>query len=190
MGIILENLVLIYWGPLPRALPSPVSSEALDMGFMVISGHILFTFVVTAVLLVAQYLLTTKTLFGLMMQATSQDMTMARLVGVRVNFTIAGAFVLSSIFATIAGLLITPTFLAETTMGTMLGLKGFVVSVIGGFGNIPGAIIGGVLLGLLEMIGARYISSDFRDAYAFIALIAVLFIYPRGIFGEKISERV
>ena len=75
-------------------------------------------------------------------------------------------------------------------MGTMLGLKGFVVSVIGGFGNIPGAIIGGILLGLLEMIGARYLSSDFRDAYAFIALIAVLFIYPRGIFGEKISERV
>lgn len=190
MGIVLENLVLIYWGPLPRALPSPVSSEPLDMGIMVISGHILFTFIVTTVLLVAQYLLTTKTLFGLKMQATSQDMVMARLVGVRVNFTIAGAFVLSSIFATIAGLLITPTFLAETTMGTMLGLKGFVVSVIGGFGNIPGAIIGGVLLGLLEMIGARYISSDFRDAYAFVALIAVLFIYPRGLFGEKISERV
>lgn len=190
MGIILENLVLIYWGPLPRSLPSPMSSTPFDLGFLVISGQIIFTFIVTTVLLVAQYLLTTKTLFGLKMQATSQDMVMARLVGVRVNYTICAAFVLSSIFATIAGLLITPTFLAETTMGTMLGLKGFVVSVIGGFGNIPGAIIGGILLGLLEMTGARYISSEFRDAYAFIALIAVLFICPQGIFGEKISERV
>jgi branched-chain amino acid transport system permease protein len=189
MGIILENLVLIFWGPMPRALPSPMSST-FDLGIAVISGQIIFTFIITTILLVAQYLLTTKTLIGLKMQATSQDMVMARLVGVRVNYTICGAFMLSCAFATIAGLLITPTFLAETTMGTMLGLKGFVVSVIGGFGNIPGAIIGGILLGLLEMTGARYLSSDFRDAYAFVALIAVLFFYPQGIFGEKISERV
>jgi branched-chain amino acid transport system permease protein len=189
MGIILENLVLIFWGPMPRALPSPIPST-FDLGIVVISGQIIFTFIITAILLVAQYLLTTKTLIGLKMQATSQDMVMARLVGVRVNYTICGAFMLSCAFATIAGLLITPTFLAETTMGTMLGLKGFVVSVIGGFGNIPGAIIGGLLLGLLEMTGARYISSDFRDAYAFVALIAVLFFYPQGIFGEKISERI
>jgi branched-chain amino acid transport system permease protein len=189
MGIILENLVLIFWGPMPRALPSPMSST-FDLGIAVISGQIIFTFIITTILLVAQYLITTKTLIGLKMQATSQDMVMARLVGVRVNYTICGAFMLSCAFATIAGLLITPTFLAETTMGTMLGLKGFVVSVIGGFGNIPGAIIGGILLGLLEMTGARYLSSDFRDAYAFVALIAVLFFYPQGIFGEKISERV
>jgi branched-chain amino acid transport system permease protein len=189
MGIILENLVLIFWGPMPRALPSPIPST-FDLGIVVISGQIIFTFIITAILLVAQYLLTTKTLIGLKMQATSQDMVMARLVGVRVNYTICGAFMLSCAFATIAGLLITPTFLAETTMGTMLGLKGFVVSVIGGFGNIPGAIIGGLLLGMLEMTGARYISSDFRDAYAFVALIAVLFFYPQGIFGEKISERI
>ena len=115
---------------------------------------------------------------------------MARLVGINVNYTICGAFVLSAVFATIAGLLITPLFLAETTMGTMLGLKGFVVSVIGGFGNIPGAVLGGLILGLAETFGARYLSSDYRDAYAFIALIVVLFAWPRGIFGEKITERV
>jgi Branched-chain amino acid transport system / permease component len=81
-------------------------------------------------------------------------------------------------------------FLAEPTMGGSLGLKGFVVSVIGGFGNLPGAVIGGLFLGLIETFGARYISSNFRDAYAFIVMIAVLVAWPRGLFGEKSSEKV
>ena len=75
-------------------------------------------------------------------------------------------------------------------MGGSLGLKGFVVSVIGGFGNLPGAVIGGLLLGVTETYGARYISSNFRDAYAFIIMIAFLVVWPRGLFGEKSSERV
>jgi branched-chain amino acid transport system permease protein len=90
----------------------------------------------------------------------------------------------------IAGLLVAPIFLAEPTMGGSLGLKAFVVSVIGGFGNLPGAVIGGLFLGLIETFGARYISSNFRDAYAFIVMIAVLIAWPRGLFGEKSSEKV
>jgi branched-chain amino acid transport system permease protein len=190
IGIVIENLALIVWGPLPVSLPSPLRGAPLRFAGVVISKHQIFIFATTAVILVAQYLFLTRTRFGLLMQATAQDLTMARLVGTKVNRTIAVAFVIGTVLAGIAGLLVAPIFLAEPTMGGILGLKAFVVSVIGGFGSLPGAVLGGLILGLVETFGARYISSDYRDAYAFIVLIAVLCAWPRGIFGEKAGERV
>ena len=190
MGIVLENLALIIWGPLPVSLPSPVRGPPLRFAGVVVSMHQAFIFTSVASILMAQYLFLTKTRFGIMMQATAQDLQMARLVGIRVNRTIAVAFALSAVLSGIAGLLVAPIFLAEPTMGGSLGLKGFVVSVIGGFGNLPGAVIGGLLLGVTETFGARYISSNFRDAYAFVIMIAFLVVWPRGLFGEKSSERV
>ena len=115
---------------------------------------------------------------------------MARLVGIKVQRTVAAAFILGTVFAGVAGVLVAPIFLAEPALGGMLGLKAFVVSVIGGFGNLPGAVLGGLTLGVVEGLAARYVSSDFRDAYAFVILMLVLFLRPRGFFGEKISERV
>jgi branched-chain amino acid transport system permease protein len=190
MGIVLENLALIIWGPLPQAVPSPFGSTAWQIGHVTVSLHVLFVFAVTAALLGAQWWFLTRTAYGRMMQATSQDMEMARLVGVRVRYTIAGAFALSAIYAGVGGLLAAPMFLAEPSMGGSLGLKAYVVSVIGGFGNLPGAVIGGLLLGVLETMAAGYISSNYRDAYAFIIMVAMLFFWPRGMFGEKVSERV
>jgi branched-chain amino acid transport system permease protein len=190
MGIVLENLALIIWGPLPVSLPSPVHGAPLRFAGVVVSMHQVCIFGSVATILIAQYLFLSKTRFGIMMQATAQDLQMARLVGIRVNRTIAVAFALSAVLSGIAGLLVAPIFLAEPTMGGSLGLKGFVVSVIGGFGNLPGAVIGGLLLGVIETLGARYISSNFRDAYAFIIMIAFLVVWPRGLFGEKSSERV
>ncbi len=152
--------------------------------------HQLVIFCTTAVVLVAQWLFLMRTRFGVLMQATAQDLQTARLVGIRVNRTIAVAFALGTALAGLGGLLVAPIFLAEPTMGGILGLKAFVVSVIGGFGSLPGAVIGGLSLGLIETFGARYISSDFRDAYAFIIMIAVLCVWPRGLFGEKTSEKV
>jgi branched-chain amino acid transport system permease protein len=190
MGIVLENLALIIWGPLPVSLPSPVHGAPLRFAGVVVSMHQVCIFGSVATILIAQYLFLSKTRFGIMMQATAHDLQMARLVGIRVNRTIAVAFALSAVLSGIAGLLVAPIFLAEPTMGGSLGLKGFVVSVIGGFGNLPGAVIGGLLLGVIETLGARYISSNFRDAYAFIIMIAFLVVWPRGLFGEKSSERV
>jgi branched-chain amino acid transport system permease protein len=190
MGIILENLALIVWGPLPRSLPSPFGVQQVGIPGAKIPVHMLFIFGVTGLLVGLQYLFLTRTTFGRMMQATSQDMEMARLVGIRVARTIAAAFALGAGFAGVAGLLVAPMFLAETTMGGMLGLKGFVVSVLGGFGSLPGAVVGGLILGLVETLAAGYVSSNFRDAYAFILMVATLFVWPRGLFGEKISERV
>jgi branched-chain amino acid transport system permease protein len=190
MGIILENLALIVWGPLPQSVPSPFGSAQVELFGIAILQHVLFVFATTAVLLAAQWWFLTRTRTGRMMQATSQDMEMARLVGVRVRYTIALAFVLGAVLAGAGGLLVAPMFLADPSMGGPLGLKSFVVSVIGGFGNLPGAVIGGLLLGVVETLAAAYISSDFRDAYAFLLMIVMLFVRPRGLFGEKISERV
>ena len=152
--------------------------------------HQIAIFATLAAILLLQFLLLTKTRFGILMQATAQDLHTARLVGIPVNRTIAVAFALGAVLSGIAGLLVAPLFLAEPTMGGSLGLKGFVVSVIGGFGSLPGAVIGGLFLGLIETFGARYISSDFRDAYAFIVMIAFLTAWPRGLLGEKTSEKV
>ena len=190
LGIVIENLALIIWGPLPVSMPSPAHGPPLRFQGIVLSMHQLFIFSALAAILTAQYLFLSKTRFGIMMQATAQDINAARLVGIRVNRTIAVAFALGAVLSGIAGLLVAPLYLAEPTMGGSLGLKGFVVGVIGGFGSLPGAVVGGLLLGIIETFGARYISSDFRDAYAFIIMIGVLIAWPRGLFGEKSSERV
>ena len=190
MGIVLENLALIIWGPLPTALPSPVRGMPLRFAGAVVSRHQLFIFATTALVLLLQWAFLTRTRFGLLMQATAQDLTMARLVGTPVRATIAVAFASGAALAGIAGLLVAPIFFAEPTMGGALGLKAFVVSVLGGFGNLPGAVVGGLLLGLIETFGARYLSSDYRDAYAFIIMILVLCVRPQGLFGERAGERV
>jgi branched-chain amino acid transport system permease protein len=190
MGIVLENLARIIWGPLPLSLPAALSMPPLRFAGIIVPAQSLFIFAITAVLLLASYLFLTRTPFGLMMQATSQDLEMARLTGIRVNYPIAAAFALGTSFAGFAGLLVAPLFLADTSMGGVLGLKGFVVSVLGGFGSLPGSVIGGLLLGVIESLAARFISSDYRDAYSFVILIAILFLRPQGLFGEKASDRV
>ncbi len=190
VGIVLENLVLIIWGPLPQSVPSPFGSAQWKLGDLVLSKHVVFIFVTTAVLLAAQWWFLMRTRFGRMVQATSQDMEMARLVGVRVRYTIAVAFMLGAVLAGAGGLLVAPLFLAEPSMGGPLGLKAFVVSVIGGFGNLYGAVIAGLLLGVIETLAAGYISSNFRDAFAFLLMVLFLFVRPQGLFGEKQSERV
>jgi branched-chain amino acid transport system permease protein len=190
IGIVLENLAIIIWGPLPVSLPSPVAGPPLRVAGAVVSRHQIIVLAATSVVLLAQWLFLARTRFGVLMQATAQDLTMARLVGIRVNRTIATAFALGAVLAGLAGLLVAPIFLAEPTMGGILGLKGFVVSVVGGFGSLPGAVIAGLSLGLIETFGARFISSDFRDAYAFVILIAILVLRPRGLFGERSDDRV
>jgi len=123
------------------------------------------------------------------MQATAQNKEMARLLGIRVSRMIAISFIYSSILGAIAGILIGPVYYVTKDMGGMLGLKAFCSTIVGGFGSIPGAIMGGLFLGLIEVFASYYISSAFRDAFSFIILILVLLVRPQGFFGEKISEK-
>lgn len=190
VGIVLENVVLIVFGPLPQSVPSPFGSAQVRLGTLVVSHHVLFIFAATAVLLLAQWAFMTRTRFGRQIRATALDMEMARMVGIRVRYTVAVAFMLGSVLAGAAGLLVAPLFLAEPTMGGALGLKAFIVSVIGGFGSLYGAVVAGLMLGLVETLVAGYISSDFRDAISFLLLVGFLFVRPQGLFGEKQNERV
>jgi branched-chain amino acid transport system permease protein len=139
--------------------------------------------------LVLQYLFFEKTSLGKKMQATAQDKEMARLLGVRVAVMIVITFVYSSMLGAAAGILIGPIFYVSKEMGAMLGLKAFCSTIVGGFGSVPGAILGGLFLGVIEVFCSYYISSAYRDAFAFIILILVLLFRPQGFFGEKIAEK-
>jgi branched-chain amino acid transport system permease protein len=125
-----------------------------------------------------------------MMQATAQDRTMARLSGIRVKQTMGATFVYSSVLAGIAGALVAPLFFVYQGMGLYWVVKAFCATIIGGFGSVPGAIVGGFFVGVLEQLCAGYVSDKYKDVYAFLLMILVLFGRPQGIFGEKISEKV
>ena len=124
------------------------------------------------------------------MQATAQDQEAAALMGVKVSRMITLTFIYSSALAAAAGVMLAPIFFVSADMGGSLGLKAFSASIIGGFGSAPGAIIGGLFLGVLEIFGAAYISSLYKDVFAFVVLILILVFMPRGLFGEKISTKV
>lgn len=190
VGIALRNGVQLLWGPLPLSFPSLVGSEPIRVAGSAILPQHLFIIAVTLVLLAAQYLFFTRTALGHQLQATAQDPEAARLMGIRVSRMIAFTFMLSAALACVAGLLLAPIFFVTTDMGGMVMLKAFVASIIGGFGSIPGAILGALFLGVMETFVASYISSAYKDAFAFLILILVLFVWPRGLFGEKISEKV
>ena len=161
----------------------------LNLGGVFVDPQYIVIIVVTALLLVFQYLFFEKTSLGKKMQATAQDKDMARLLGIPVAAMIALSFVYSTVLAGAAGILVGPVFYVTKEMGGMLGLKAFCATIIGGFGSIPGAVIGGLFLGVLEVLAAFFISSAYKDAFAFLVMILVLLVLPQGLFGEKIAEK-
>lgn len=190
ISIILKNGVRIAWGPYPFALPSLFSWQSVEIAGVLISPQIIFVVIVAGLLFVLLHWFLNKTLLGRMMQAVAQDQETARLMGIRVDRIIALTFVLNSMLAGVAGLLLAPIFLVTSDMGSSVLVKAFSASIIGGFGSVPGAIVGGIILGVVEALAAVYISSIFKDAVAFLALILVLLLVPGGLFAEKVGERV
>jgi len=189
VGIFLQNGAQIVFGAKPLPMPRQTSSEALNMfGVFVDPQHIVII-ICTLALLVFQSFFFDKTKLGKMMRATAQDKEMARLLGIRVARMIAITFAYSSILGAVAGILIGPIFFVTKEMGGIFGLKAFCSAIVGGFGSVPGAILGGIFLGVVEVFAAYYISSPNRDAFAFIILILVLLLRPQGFFGEKIAEK-
>lgn len=165
----------------------PIST--LNIAGVFVNPQYIVIILVTVTLIALQYLFFEKTSLGKKMQATAQDKDMARLLGIRVAVMIALTFAYSSMLGAVAGVLVGPVFSVTKEMGGMLGLKAFCSTIIGGFGNVPGAILGGLLLGIIEVFSSFYISSAYRDAFAFIMLIAILLFRPQGFFGEKVAEK-
>ena len=189
VSIFLKNAAQLVFGAEPLLMTRPTSADVLNLAGVFIDPQHVVIIVVTLIMLVFQYVFFEKTSLGKKMQATAQDKEMARLLGIRVSKMIVITFVYSSILGGVAGILIGPIFYVSKEMGAMLGLKAFCSTIVGGFGSVPGAILGGLFLGVIEVISAYYISSAYRDAFAFIILILVLLFRPQGFFGEKVAEK-
>jgi len=188
-SIFMQNVVLYFFGPQPKPMPRVFKSQGIEVGGVYMDTQYLVILAVTAVAVAFQYFLFERTLLGKKLQATSQDKDMARLVGIPVAAMIAFTFVYSAILGGIAGILVSPVLFVSIGMGSIIALKAFSATIIGGFGDVTGAIVGGLLLGVVESFGAQYISVPYKDAFAFLLLFIFLLVRPQGIFGEKISEK-
>ena len=189
VGIFLKNAAQLIFGAEPLSMPRPTSAEAVNILGALVDPQYIVIIICTLLLLGFQYFFFEKTLLGKKMLATAQDKQMARLLGIRVSTMIAITFAYSSILGAAAGILVGPIFFVTKDMGAMIGLKAFCSAIVGGFGSIPGAILGGIFLGVIEVFGSYYISTAYRDAFAFMILILVLLLRPQGFFGEKIAEK-
>jgi branched-chain amino acid transport system permease protein len=198
MSIVLQNLAMIIWGrnymTFPPLLPK-VDFEFAGANFTLIQVVIVL---VSAVTMGGLLFLVYRTKLGMAMRATSQNPAVASLMGVNINRVIASAFVIGSALGAVAGVMVGTYYeIAHYQMGFILGLKAFTAAVLGGIGNLAGAMLGGILLGLIEALGAGYIGdltggflgSHYQDIFAFVVLIVVLMFKPSGLFGEKTGDR-
>ncbi len=189
----LQNIALAIFGANPINFTSVVSIPAIKLfdGQVVISGEASTAVVVSLLIVIALSLFIKKTKTGRAMLAVSEDKGAAQLMGINVNKTISITFAIGSALAAIAGALYCSAYpILSNTTGAMPGIKAFTAAVFGGIGSIPGAMIGGILIGVIEILGRAYISSQLADAIVFGVLILVLMFKPTGILGKKISEKV
>jgi len=189
VSIFLRNLAQLTWGSQPLVFPSFFPMQSIDVGPLHLRPQDLLILGVTAALVAFQFYLFERTTLGKQMRATAQDRTTARLIGIRVDRVVAITFIYSAVLGGIAGLLVAPIFTVTKEMGGLIALKAFAASVVGGFGSITGAIVGGLVIGIAEALGAFYISPAYSDAIAFVILIGVLLLRPQGFFGERVSEK-
>jgi branched-chain amino acid transport system permease protein len=191
VGILLQNLVQVLWGGKAEAFPRRgFSTISLMIGGRVFPPVYLFIFVATVILVILLWLILVRTKLGLGMRATAYSHELSELMGVNTNVTLLATFGLGAGLAGAGGLLIGQLILVSFTMGIVIGLKGFVAAVIGGFGSIPGALTGGLVLGLVENLGGGFISSGYKDLIAFGIMMLVLVVKPTGIFGRRPETKV
>ena len=189
----LQNMALLIWGSNPKSFASAVrvGSLSLFQGKLLISGETIVTVLANIVIMIALTLFTGKTKVGKAMRAVSEDKGAAELMGINVNATISMTFAIGSALAAIAGVLLCSAYpTLQPTTGSMPGIKAFTAAVFGGIGSIPGAMIGGILLGVIEILGKAYISTELGDAFVFAVLIVVLLVKPTGLLGKKVHEKV
>jgi branched-chain amino acid transport system permease protein len=188
LWIAMQNAELLVWGGVARSIPHPFPTAPIVLGPVGIAPLRLFVVGAALALIVAAWLLIQRTRLGMAMRATFQDRETAALMGVRIGRIHTATFAFGSALAAAAGALLGPIFLAYPSMGDLASLKAFSVVILGGLGNLPGATIGGLLLGIAEELGAGYVSSGYRDAVGFVIIILVLLFRPSGLFAR--SERI
>lgn len=193
VSYLLQNIALLIFGANTKSFTSIVKIPPIKLagGQLIISGETIVTVMTCIVIMVALTAFIKKTKAGQAMLAVSEDKGAAQLMGINVNGTIALTFAIGSALAAVAGMLLTSAYPSLTPYtGAMPGIKAFVAAVFGGIGSIPGAFIGGLLLGVIENLSKAYISSEMADAIVFGVLIVVLLVRPTGLLGKKMSEKV
>ncbi len=198
VSIILQNLAMLIWGRNYHAFPPILPTSDHEIFGATITSLQIVIIVIAALMMAGLTLLVQRTRLGRAMRATSENPPIAQLMGVNINQIISATFVIGSALAAVAGLMVSANYsIAHYYMGFMLGLKAFTAAVLGGIGNLAGAMLGGVLLGIIESLGAGYIGdltggflgSHYQDIFAFFVLIGVLIFRPSGLIGERVAER-
>jgi branched-chain amino acid transport system permease protein len=198
MSILLQTLAMIIWKPNYKPYPTLLPSTPFEIGGAVITPTQVMILALTAISLTVLMYLVNFTKLGRAMRATAENPRVAALMGVRPDTVISATFIIGAVLAAIAGVLYASNYgTVQHSMGFLPGLKAFTAAVFGGIGNLAGAVVGGILLGLIESIGAGYIGdltggilgSNYTDIFAFIVLIAMLTLRPSGLLGERVADR-
>lgn len=189
-SLVIRGLIQVWLGKGTHSLPAFSGDAPLEILGATLLPQSLWVLGVTSVVVVCLWYFFNRTLTGKAMLATSFNRTAAELVGINTNWVLFMSFAMAAGLGALGGILITPITMTSYDVGIMLGLKGFVAVVVGGLGNGLGAVVGGLLVGVLEAMGAGYISSAYKDAIPFVLILLVLFFMPRGLFGGKSTDRV
>ena len=189
----LQNAAQLIFGSAPKNFKSIVTMAPISLfdGQITITGEVIVTIAISVAIMIGLHLFTTKTKMGKAMRAVSEDRAAAQLMGINVNQTISMTFAIGSALAAIAGVLLcstVPTLMPTT--GAMPGIRAFTAAVFGGIGSIPGAMLGGILLGIIETFSKAYLSTQFSDAIVFLVLIVILLVKPAGLLGKRVQEKV
>ena len=191
VSYLLQNLALLFWSSNPKVFNSIIPNESLNLGGLTVSYITILTIAVCIVIMIVLTTFISKTKLGKAMRAVSEDKGAAQLMGIDVNTTISVTFAIGSGLAAVAGVLLCSAYPNLTpTTGSMPGIKAFTAAVFGGIGSIPGAFLGGLMLGVIENLAKAYISTQISDAIVFGVLIIVLLVKPAGLLGKRAQEKV
>lgn len=191
MSFLLQSIALLIFNANPITVKSIITLKAVTIGGVTITGTTMVTLIVTFVCMVALTLFINKTKAGSAMRAVSEDKEAAQLMGINVNKTISMTFAIGSALAAVAGIMFVCQFQSiKPTLGALPGIKAFVAAVLGGIGSVPGAMLGGILLGIIESVSKAYISTELSDAIVFGVLVLVLLVKPSGLLGKNRIEKV
>jgi branched-chain amino acid transport system permease protein len=191
VSIFLQNYVMLTQGATDKVFPLQLGETVITFQDVRMTVTQVSIIAVSALMMLTLRLFISRTRIGKAMRATSQDKIMAALVGIDVDTIISVTFVIGAVLAAVAGVMVAVYYgLVNYTIGYIAGIKAFTAAVLGGIGSIRGAMLGGIVLGLMESMGAAYVSTEYKDAFAFVILIVILLIKPSGIFGTDLPDKV
>ncbi len=187
-GIMLQSVAIVIWGSFGVAVPTPIPNVPIDVGGVIVTTYQLFVLAVSGIVMLLLYLFLDRTKLGTAMQAAAMDRSAATAMGVNVSTSNAMAFAIGSAIAAVAGALVGPLLYVNPTLGVYVGIKGFAAAILGGFGSIPGAIVGGLIFGLIEAFAAGPLSA-YSELLTFVVFAVAMMVRQTGIFGERTVDR-